>query len=299
MTATEQLRYSPVSTSPEQRLLGWGLIGLASLLVVNTLVGPLVLGWLDYELDETLTNQLLGLELVTILLVVPWAGLAGAMALRGHPLAALLGFAPAGYAAYMFVQYLLGPEYDRLGPAPLFHLLITSLAGSLALASWSQARPRPVPLDPARNRARALVLSGLAAFVLLRYVGLLVGAFREEPLAEEYRESVTFFWSIVLLDLGVVVPTALAAALALWHGRDVGRQAFVAVVGWFALVPPSVAAMAVVMFVRDDPNASAATVVLLGVASVVFAGYAAAVHRRLFRVVRVERPVIDGVSTRR
>jgi hypothetical protein len=285
MSATAQLSAKPVRVEPGMRWLGRGLIALATLLVANTVVGPLALGWLDYELTETLTNQLYGLEVVTIALVVPWAYAAGVLALRGEPLAPLLAIAPAGYAAYMFVQYVLGPEYDELGLAPLFHLVLTSLAGTLVLAAWALARAQPLPATP-HERFRVAVLVGLAGFVVLRYVGTIAGAFRGDPLEAEFAESVTFYWSIVLLDLGVVVPAVIAAALALSRGSAVGRQGFVAAVGWFALVPPSVAAMAVAMFVRDDPNASAAQVVLLGVASLVFAGYAAAVHRSLFRPVR-------------
>ena len=45
----------------------------------------------------------------------------------------------------------------------------------------------------------------------------------------------------------------------------------------------SVAAMGVVMLVRDDPNASVATVVLLTIASVVFGVVALVVLRPLLR----------------
>jgi non-ribosomal peptide synthetase component F len=47
-----------------------------------------------------------------------------------------------------------------------------------------------------------------------------------------------------------------------------------AVVGWFALVPPSVAAMAVVMWARNDPHASVPTALMLSVVSVAFGTFA-------------------------
>lgn len=39
----------------------------------------------------------------------------------------------------------------------------------------------------------------------------------EEALANESRADPAFFWTIVLLDLGVVVPGAIATALAVRH----------------------------------------------------------------------------------
>jgi hypothetical protein len=51
---------------------------------------------------------------------------------------------------------------------------------------------------------------------------------------------------------------------------ETGRRAVCAVVGWFALVPASVAAMGAVMVVRGDPHASVPTLVLVLVATGAF-----------------------------
>ncbi len=50
-----------------------------------------------------------------------------------------------------------------------------------------------------------------------------------------------------LLDLGQMVPAATAAGVAVLRGSWRTVPAAHAVVGWFALVPPSGAAMALVM----------------------------------------------------
>ena len=71
--------------------------------------------------------------------------------------------------------------------------------------------------------------------------------------------------------------------MALLRGTPGGDRAAYGVLGWFALVPPSVAAMAFVMLVRDDPYASLSTTVLLTVASIVFAAVAVAAFRPLLR----------------
>ena len=265
----------------------WQLL-LSAVLLLNSLLGPLVLGVVSYPITGSTENQLIGLELVTLFLVVPWAAVAGVAALRGHASAPVLGFAPAAYAAYMFVQYVLGPEYDRSSVTVLAQVGIFVLAAGLTVASWSLSQATPVPVLRAAQRTRnGWGLLALAAFVLLRYTGTIRGAFSGEPLGAELAEEPTFFWSIVLLDLGIVVPCTVAAGVALLRGASVGRRALYAVVGWFALVPPSVASMALVMWVRDDPHASLATVVLLGVASIAFGAFAW----------HTLRPVVTGSST--
>ncbi|UMG91872.1 hypothetical protein [Nocardioides sp. TF02-7] len=275
MSGTERIaRDHPVGRSSEatRAVPVAGLFALAGLLVGNTLAGPLGIGVIDYPLTPTMLNQLTGLEVVTVVLVAPALVVAGLLALAGRSAAPLIAFGPCSYAAYMFVQYVLGPEYDHYSFAVLVHLAIAVLAGVLAIWCWTTAASLVLPpSSPARRRQRAGWLGFLAVFVLLRYTGALTGAVDGTAIPAEFGADRTFYWSIVLLDLGVVVPATVAAALLQLRSGRLASQAYYAVVGWFALVPPSVAAMAVVMLARDDLHASAATVALLSAASVVFA----------------------------
>lgn len=269
-TATAPL---PGRTTPRRRPSGFGLslVGLAGLLVLNSVLGPLVTGVVDYPISDSLTNQLLGLEVVTLTLVVPWLLVVAVLTAREHPRAGLLSLGPTTYTAYMFVQYVLGPEYAAYSWTVLFQVAMVALSGGLAVRGWSTARDETVPAGTDRGRRRrAVALSGLAGFVLLRYAPAFTGAATGASLTEELLQERPFFWSIVLLDLGVVVPVTVAAAVGLLQRTDAGERLSYAVVGWFALVPPSVAAMAAVMLVRDDPHGSVPTLALLVVATLVF-----------------------------
>jgi uncharacterized membrane protein YhdT len=262
---------------------GAGLLAMAVLLAADLAGGPMGADDIDYGISESMWNQLLGLELVTLFLVLPWTVVAAVLALRGHAAAPLLGFAPSAYTTYMYAQYVLGPQYDSYRPVVLLELALTSTGLLLTLWSWSLARALPAPsTTPRRQRALGLVLLGLAGFVVLRYLPGLVDTVGQAPIPTEFSDAPTFYWSIVLLDLGVVVPLTVAAGVAALRGTPAGVRAPYAVLGWFALVPPSVFAMAAVMLARDDPNASVPTTVLLGVASLVFGVAAALVLRRLF-----------------
>jgi hypothetical protein len=258
------------------------LLGLAMLLLGNALLGPAGLGLLDYPLPTTLLNQLRGLELVTVALVVPTLVGAAVLARRGNRAAPLVAFGPCGYAAYMLVQYVVGPDRVTYSPALLVHLVVFATAAALTAWSWSLASRTtwPVPAPP-RRRGWAVLLLALAAFVVLRYLPLIIGSVTSERIPDEFAEAPAFFWSIVLLDLGVVVPATVAAAVASLRAAPLALPATYAVVGWFALVPPSVAAMAAVMVVRDDPYASVPTLVLLAATSVVTTVAAVRMFRRL------------------
>lgn len=257
------------------RALGVLLLLLAGALLTNSVLGPLVLGIVSYPVSKTVDNQLLGLELVTVLVVVPWAVLTGVAALRGTRSAPLFAFAPAAYAAYMLVQYVLGPEYDHYSLVALGQLLTFVLAAGLAIWSWTLSASVPVPSRNRRDSRRdGLVVFALSAFVTLRYASAIGGSFTGAAIEAEFVGERTFYWSIFLLDLGIVVPCTIAAGAAVFAGARLGSRALYAVIGWFALVPPSVAAMAVVMQVRSDPNASLPTTLLLVTVSVVFGSFA-------------------------
>jgi hypothetical protein len=243
----------------------------------------LVTGLVTYPISETLENQLVGLEVVTVVLVTPSCLVAGLMALRNRPEAALLGVAPAAYTAYMFVQYVLGPEYAEYRTVALFHLALVTLSTGLSL--WGFSLSRAISWTPLTDRQRrwfAVVLFAMAGFTAMRYLTGILGSFGDSPIPAEFEAARTFYWSIYLLDLGVVVPCAVVAAVALLRGTGLGRRGLYAVTGWFALVPPSVATMAFVMLVEDDPNASAASVAILSVAATLFAALAVAIYRTLF-----------------
>lgn len=87
---------------------------------------------------------------------------------------------------------------------------------------------------------------------------------------------------IGLLDLGLVVPAAITAAVGLRLGAAWARTAAYAVIGWFALTPASVAAMSVTMQINGDPLATTGATVLSVGAGAIFTAGAAFLYRPLF-----------------
>lgn len=149
------------------RGFGIALIGLAVALVLNTVLGPLVAGVVEYPFSDTLRNQLIGLEIVTVAVVAPLSLAAGILALRGHRAAAVLAFGPAAYTAYMFVQYVLGPEYAEYSPVIVFRLALFACGALLAVWAWQLIDDDSLPaISRRRARVYGIVLLALAAFVI-------------------------------------------------------------------------------------------------------------------------------------
>jgi hypothetical protein len=201
----------------------------------------------------------------------------------------LLAIGPATYAAYMLVQYVIGPQYLVYPRSLPLHLGLFVISVVVAVQAWASIDLARLPdLSSRARRRRGVMLCVLAAFVVSRYVPTLAGSWTEEPLTAEFLEDPSMFWTIAWLDLGLVVPAAVAAALAVFRGVATAQRAAYAVIGWFALVPPSVAAMSAAMSINDDPHASTANLVAFTAAAVVFGAYAITVYRPLLRL-RSER----------
>jgi hypothetical protein len=267
--------------------LGIGLIALGVGLVANSLLGPLLGDLIRYRFSETLLNQGVGLDAASLVFVAPLSVGAGVLVLRGHPAGPVLALGPAIYAAYMSVQYAVGPEYlvlpgnnERFFP---LHLGLFILADAIAVRAWAAIDPEGLP-PRSRRGARwfGAVLVVLGALLFLRYLPGLIDLMGGEPSLPEYLENPTTFFLIALMDLGIFMPAAVAAGIALRGEATWAKKALYGIVAWFALVGVAVAAMVVTMQVNDDPTASVGQTATFIVAAVVFIALALRAYWPLF-----------------
>lgn len=265
------------------RTVGVGLLALALGLAANSLIGPALLDVVDYPISDTLRNETIGLELVSLVLVAPWSVVAGVLVLRGRRAGAVLAMAPAAYVAYMFVQYLAGIPSLEYGPHHLLQLGLLVLAGWILVEAWTAASDTVTVPDDHRAHRWALVLAAMAGFIVLRWLPGLLGAPGGADLPEAYAGDPGMHWTIFLLDLGVVLPFAVATVRGLLAHRGWAATALYALVGWFTLVPPSVLAMAITKHINDDPMASAADTALFGVATALYLAVAWLLYRPVLR----------------
>jgi NO-binding membrane sensor protein with MHYT domain len=108
-----------------------------------------------------------------------------------------------------------------------------------------------------------------------------------------------------MMDLGIVVPAAIASGLTLLRGRDSARKPMYAILGGYTLIGASVAAMAITMLVSGDPDASlglttAFTLFALALA-LAFAALSVSLYRPLFNhdEQRVRRDAVAATTPSR
>lgn len=277
---------APATAETGWSVLGWGLLALAVALTFNSILGPFLADLINYPVSETMRNQTIGLDAASLLVVAPITAAIGILALRSHSAAPVLALGPAGYVAYMFVQYVAGP--DHLSYPPVLVLQLALFAGSWLLAglAWRIAGGRsPAAQAGGCDLARwhGWVALGLGAFVLLRYLPGLIGSATDEPLPAELATDPAMYWLIVLLDLGVYLPATTLAAAGLRRGLRWAALLHRGLVGWFVLTTVAVAAMATTMQVNDDPNASAGQLTLFIIVGAAVIGYAAAIFKPVLR----------------
>ena len=160
----------------QERWLAAVLALLAVGLAAVALLGPFASGVIEYHVTATLRNQTIGLDAVSLFVVAPLACAAAALVLRGRVLGPALALGTGAYTSYMFVQYILGPEYERLpgNNQRLFPLALLLFAAGwiVALLAWNMIDVERLPRS---GRRRELVIGRVALPVLalvafVRYV---------------------------------------------------------------------------------------------------------------------------------
>lgn len=283
--------------------LARGLFALAAGLGANSLLGPIGSETIRYRFSESLIYQGIGLDAVALFCAAPIAVLAGVLTLRRHGAGPVVAFIPTTFAAYMAPQYVIGPDY--LGIAGnneqffVAHLALFVLAVVLFYAAWMHVDRRWLqPAAPAADRRRSWIMFAVAAFIAVgRWLPVVVDMTAGNPTNPEYLENPTSLLLIGFLDLGLVTVAAVSAGVGLRIGARWAREAAYAVIGWFALVPAAVAAMAIAMYANDDPASSPGAVWFFTIAGLVFTAGAALLYRPLFRREPRPAPVAPSEAT--
>jgi hypothetical protein len=110
----------------------------------------------------------------------------------------------------------------------------------------------------------------------------MLAAWAEPRLLTEYASAPTPFWLVKLMDLGIIVPVAVATGSGLLTQRPWARRVLYPLLTGYTCLAISVASMAVVMLARDDPDASWFLAAGFAVATVALLALVAATYRPLW-----------------
>jgi hypothetical protein len=259
---------------------------------VTGMLGPLVFDVLRYRTSDTTMNQVMGGDLAGLAVVAPTALVAGVLLWRGHRAGPVVALAPALWAVYMYAQLIVGQEYLQLpGNNERFFPLLLALfvtGEAVAVLAWSAVDAGRLPaLSRRLERTAGVVLLVLAAFLVLGlHLPSLVDAMAAEPTAVAYTSSPTAFWIVKLMDLGIIVPAALATGVGVLRGAPWARKASYALLGGYTLLGAAVTGMAVVMYANADPDASLINMAAFGAFTVALGWLTARLYRPLFATPR-------------
>ncbi|MEV0414901.1 hypothetical protein AB0I68_29890 [Streptomyces sp. NPDC050448] len=262
-------------------LLGGMLLALGTGLVLNSLLGPAGAEVIGYPIpdDGAVISQLVAVDVFALAVVAPLTVCAAVLVLRRRPLGPVLAMAPAVYTGYMVPQYVLGPQYLRYdGNSEAFfplQLALFVLGWMTAVLAWRQMDPAAWAPPGRRERITGGVLIPLLAVATFaRYVPAIIDVAGAHPSAADYQEAPGYFWAIALLDLGVGLPAAIAAAAGVRRGTVWARKTALTLSAWLALIGPAVGAMAVSAWIRDVPDASAGQATTMTALGLLFAALA-------------------------
>jgi hypothetical protein len=234
-------------------------------------------------------NQILGGDAAALIVVMPVSLIVGLLAIRGHPAAPVLALAPSIFVVYTYATLIVGNEYLRLpGNVERFFPLLLGvfvLAGAIAVRAWGSASAAQLPATSLRaDRVAGVLLLIIAAFLVVGlHLPSYLDAMRDHPTTVQYLSSPTPFWLVKLLDLGIVVPAAVTVGIGALRRRPWARKPVYAILGAYTLIGASVAGMAFTMVLRDDPDASIATLVGMTLLALALATVTWYVYRPLFR----------------
>jgi hypothetical protein len=253
----------------DRRLTAAALWTLAGGILAATLLGPLALGVVRFRVSASAEQQLIGGEIASLALAVPVAAIAGWLWWRGSRLGPMLALGPGAYAAYMYTQYIIGPEYSRYPgnnerAFPLY-LALGALGGWIAVDAWRTLGAREAAPPPHRlRRAIGWLLIVTGAVFALAWIGSIADVLGGSP-SDDYLRDPQLFWLVRFMDLGGVIPLAVIAGAGTLRAAPWSPRATVVAMGFLTLIVAAVAGMAIRLQVTGDPGASTVFTVVTAV----------------------------------
>ena len=278
---------------------GWASIALGAGVAANAIAGPLVLNVIRPRVSSASINQLLGGELVSLLIAAPLALVGGILLLRSQRGAPMLAIGPGLYAVYTYTQFAVGPQYERYpGNSEfffLFHVALVVLGWLVTLGAWMRLRQEPAPALPAPlRRATGVLLLFVNGMFALAWLASIANVLDGSATAE-YELDQTLFWLVRLMDLGFVIPIGIMIGVGLIRNHSWAERATQAFAGVQTLLACAVTGMGIVMMLKGDPATNRGLLVLTSFVSAALI----LIFWRLMRAVSSDSTRGDDIPMRR
>lgn len=200
-------------------------VRVALLLSVVALVAMVCASVLGFVVDglygpaESTASMLQGYDLVTLLCVAPLLGLSAAGVVTGSERGKVLWLGALAYAVYGYAIYLFGTGFND---AFLLHVLAfassaVALGIGLATADVERLKGSYRPRTPVKAVAGVLALLAFSLGTMWIVVSVQNVVTGDVPAGSVLVETGTIVHLGIVLDLAVLVPAYLVAAVLLWR----------------------------------------------------------------------------------
>lgn len=257
-----------VPMSADEPLFPWYVVGSVAILcgVVLALVavlGPLVLGDIHYRTSQSGVWQTEGADLVNLVLMTPLLLLGGALHLMRREVSKY--FLILTPVTLMYTGLTLGIGQEWGNPAytgnaenysPLFLILV--MGGLLLLvASLSMFSEKDAPEFKPRSLK---IYSGVMILFLLAFAAMWLSEFSQvistgDTSGGMYTSTPTAWWTIRYFDLSVTIPLGFIGLFLLVTKPKRAYSLVLLFFGFFVTLGSAVLSMAVMMTLKDDPEA--------------------------------------------
>ncbi len=264
----------------ERILVGLLAVITGILLIYLAVQGPLYLGNIHYKSAAVIDNQIIGQDIVNLLLLSLISIIGGIALWLRKAVAKYLLLSTPLYLIYFVLSYTIGwewssPVYTGNSEKYFFHFLFILVAALLVMVYALSVFPRD---RVARFSKKGLaVYSSLLVFFLLVFAAMWMKEVFEvmaTGTTRGYDIAPAAFWLVRVFDLGFTIPLGLLSVYLLWTRPASSFPIQFMFYGFFCTMIVAVNAMGIIMWLKKDPTflfRDLAVFMTLGV--IVFVGF--------------------------
>lgn len=198
----------------------WLTLPIVILLAIAAGIGLFGTGL--YRDTASLTAQAIGQDAITLLLAIPALSISAYLTARGSQRARLIWLGLLVYVVYTYASYAFGIRFN-----PLFLVYIAllgcatyALIGGLLKTDWVAIRAAFTERTPVR--AVSIFLLFIAGLFYLTWLSEAVPASLAGTPPQSVQEDGTPTNVIHVLDMGLLLPALVIAAVSLWRKQPLG-----------------------------------------------------------------------------
>lgn len=229
------------------------------ILIYLAVMGPLLSGAIKYRTAENINNQLIGQDLVNMVVLAPLLISGGVLLLRRKSVAKYLLMTTPLFLIYYALSYTIGwewssPQYSGNNEEYFFYFLFILITALLIMLYCLSVFPRNV-IATFKKKPLA-IYSILFILFLLIFAGMWIKEVIEvikTGSTRGYEIAPTAFWLVRVFDLGFSIPLGLLSVYLLWTRAARAYPLIYMVYGFFFTQILAVNAMGWMMFVKQDP----------------------------------------------